>query len=379
MRLRYYSELTGKIEEVYEEFDSVKLNKKILIIAGGTGGHIYPGIAIADYLKAKGWSITWLGTSHGMENKLIEKKPYAKAMIDITGIRGKGILSWIKLPFILLIAFIQCAKVIKKEKTDVVIAMGGYVSFPGGLMAKLMGKPLIIHEQNSIPGLTNKLLAMIATHIYSAFPIKLLRAAQKIGNPVRDDIRQIKTPVQRFKNRKGPLRLLVVGGSLGAKFFNDTIPQSINQIQSKNRPIIIHQSGEKHFEELKANYKKYGIKADCRAYLDHIEKMYEWADLVIARAGALTVSEFSAAGIPSILVPFPFAVDNHQFYNAKYLSDKKAARLIIQENLSPELLSRLINSISRNECLRMSKAALENKTKKPEEVIYQACERLIKK
>jgi UDP-N-acetylglucosamine--N-acetylmuramyl-(pentapeptide) pyrophosphoryl-undecaprenol N-acetylglucosamine transferase len=357
----------------------VKLNKKILVIAGGTGGHIYPGIAIADYLKAKGWSITWLGTSHGMENKLIEKKLYAKAMIDIIGIRGKGLLSWIKLPFILCIAFIQCAKVIRKEKPDVVIAMGGYVSFPGGLMAKLMGKPLIIHEQNSIPGLTNKLLAMIATHIYSAFPIKFLRASQKIGNPVRDDIRQIKTPAQRFKNRKGPLRLLVVGGSLGAKFFNDTIPLSIKQIQPKNRPTIIHQSGEKHFEELKTNYKKYGIKADCRAYLDHIEKMYEWADLVIARSGALTVSEFSAAGIPSILVPFPFAVDNHQFYNAKYLSDKKAARLIIQENLSPELLSRLINSISRNECLRMSKAALENKTKKPEEVIYQACEQLIKK
>ena len=260
----------------------MKLNKKILVIAGGTGGHIYPGIAIADYLKAKGWSITWLGTSHGMENKLIEKKPYAKAMIDINGIRGKGLLSWIKLPFILCIAFIQCAKVIRKEKPDVVIAMGGYVSFPGGLMAKLMGKPLIIHEQNSIPGLTNKLLAMIATHIYSAFPIKFLRASQKIGNPVRDDIRQIKTPAQRFKNRKGPLRLLVVGGSLGAKFFNDTIPLSIKQIQPKNRPTIIHQSGEKHFEELKTNYKKYGIKADCRAYLDHIEKMYEWADLVIA-------------------------------------------------------------------------------------------------
>lgn len=354
-------------------------HKKILIIAGGTGGHIYPGIAIADYLKVKGWLITWLGTSHGMENKLIEKKLYEKANIDITGIRGKGLLSWIKLPFMLLMALIQCAKVIKKEKPDIVIAMGGYVSFPGGLMARLMGKPLIVHEQNSIPGLTNKLLAIVATEIYSAFPIKLLRVSQKIGNPVRDSIRQIKTPIQRFKNRKGPLRLLVVGGSLGAKFFNDTIPLSIKKIHPKNRPTIIHQSGEKHFEELKTNYKKYGIKADCRAYLDRIEKVYEWADLVIARAGALTISEFSAAGIASILVPFPFAVDNHQFYNAKYLSDKKAARLIIQENLSPKLLSHLINSISRNECIRMSKAALENKTKKPEELIHQACERLIKK
>jgi UDP-N-acetylglucosamine--N-acetylmuramyl-(pentapeptide) pyrophosphoryl-undecaprenol N-acetylglucosamine transferase len=357
----------------------VNSHKKILIIAGGTGGHIYPGIAIADYLKVKGWLITWLGTSHGMENKLIEKKLYEKANIDITGIRGKGLLSWIKLPFMLLMALIQCAKVIKKEKPDIVIAMGGYVSFPGGLMARLMGKPLIVHEQNSIPGLTNKLLAIVATEIYSAFPIKLLRVSQKIGNPVRDSIRQIKTPIQRFKNRKGPLRLLVVGGSLGAKFFNDTIPLSIKKIHPKNRPTIIHQSGEKHFEELKTNYKKYGIKADCRAYLDRIEKVYEWADLVIARAGALTISEFSAAGIASILVPFPFAVDNHQFYNAKYLSDKKAARLIIQENLSPKLLSHLINSISRNECLRMSKAALENKTKKPEELIHQACERLIKK
>ncbi|MFM1825031.1 MAG: N-acetylglucosaminyl transferase, partial [Pseudomonadota bacterium] len=283
----------------------MKSNKKILIIAGGTGGHIYPGIAIADYLKVKGWSITWLGTSHGMENKLIDKKPYQKVMIDITGVRGKNLLSWLKLPFKLLIALTQCAKAIKKEKPDVVIAMGGYVSFPGGLMARLMGRPLIVHEQNSIPGLTNKLLAMIATQIYSAFPIKLIRASHKIGNPVRDEIRQIKSPVQRFKNRKGPLRLLIVGGSLGAKFFNDTIPLSIKQINLKDRPIIIHQSGEKHFEELKVNYKKCGIKADCRSYLDHIEKVYEWADLVIARSGALTVSEFSAAGIPSILVPFP--------------------------------------------------------------------------
>jgi UDP-N-acetylglucosamine--N-acetylmuramyl-(pentapeptide) pyrophosphoryl-undecaprenol N-acetylglucosamine transferase len=339
----------------------VKPNKKILIIAGGTGGHIYPGIAIADYLKAKGYSITWLGTSHGMENKLIDKKPYQKAMVDIKGVRGKGLLNWLKLPFILLIALIQCAKVIEKEKPDVVIAMGGYVSFPGGLMSRLMGKPLIVHEQNSIPGLTNRLLAIIATKIYSAFPIKLMRASQKIGNPVRDNIRQIKPPAQRFKNRKGPLRLLVVGGS------------------PKNRPVIIHQSGEKHFEELKASYKESGIKADCRAYLDHIEKLYEWADLVIARAGALTVSEFSAAGIPSILVPFPFAVDNHQLYNAKYLSDKKAARLIIQEELTTESLRSILRSMTRNECLKMAKAALENKATKPEEVIYKACERLINK
>jgi UDP-N-acetylglucosamine--N-acetylmuramyl-(pentapeptide) pyrophosphoryl-undecaprenol N-acetylglucosamine transferase len=357
----------------------VKPNKKILIIAGGTGGHIYPGIAIADYLKAKGYSITWLGTSHGMENKLIDKKPYQKAMIDIKGVRGKGLLNWLKLPFMLFIALIQCAKVIIKEKPDVVIAMGGYVSFPGGLMSRLMGKPLIVHEQNSIPGLTNRLLAIIATKIYSAFPIKLIRDSQNIGNPVRDNIRQIKPPVQRFKNRKGPLRLLVVGGSLGAKFFNDTIPLSIKQLSPKNRPAIIHQSGEKHFEELKASYKESGIKADCRAYLDHIEKLYEWADLVIARAGALTVSEFSAAGIPSILVPFPFAVDNHQFYNAKYLSDKKAARLIIQGELTTESLSSILRSMTRNECLKMSKAALENKATKPEEVIYKACERLINK
>ena len=357
----------------------MKSNKKILIIAGGTGGHIYPGIAIADYLKTKGWQITWLGTKNGMENKLIESKPYQKAMIDIKGVRGKNILSWLKLPFMLLIALIQCAIAIKKEKPDVVIAMGGYVSFPGGLMGKLMGKPLIVHEQNSIPGLTNKLLAMIATHIYSAFPIKFMRHSEKIGNPVRDAIRKIKPPVQRFKSRKGPLRLLVVGGSLGAKFLNDIIPLSVQQINPKNRPMIIHQSGERHFQDLKWTYKKSGIQANCMAYLDNIEKMYEWADLVISRAGALTVSEFSVAGIPSILVPFPFAVDNHQFYNAKYLSDKKAAQLIIQEELTTELLSDLLKNMTRNQCLKMSKAALESKAIKPEEVIYQACEQLIKK
>ena len=354
-------------------------NKKILIVAGGTGGHIYPGIAIADYLKAKGWLITWLGTKHGMENRLIEKKPYQKAMIDISGVRGKSILSWLKLPFTLLIALIQCAITIKNEKPDVVIAMGGYVSFPAGVMARLMGKKLIVHEQNSIPGLTNKLLAMIASETYSAFPIKFIRSSKKIGNPVRNAIRQIQPPIKRFKNRKGPLRLLIVGGSLGAKFFNDTIPLSIKKMHPKKRPTIIHQSGEKHFQELKAAYKKSDIKADCRAYLDNIEKVYEWADFVIARSGALTVSEFSAAGIPSLLVPFPFAVDNHQFYNAKYLSDKKAARLIIQEEFTADLLSGLLQEMTRKKCLIMAKAALENVATKPEEVIFQACERLIKK
>ena len=357
----------------------MKANKKILIIAGGTGGHIYPGIAIADYLKAKDFKIIWLGTKQGMENKLIENKPYQKAMIDITGVRGKGILSWLKLPFTLLIACSQCAKVIQQEKPDVVIAMGGYVSFPGGLMARLMCKPLIVHEQNSIPGLTNKFLALIATRIYSAFPIKLMRASQKIGNPVRDSIRKIEKPDQRFKNRKGSLRLLVVGGSLGAKFFNEKIPLSIKQINPKKRPLIIHQSGEKHYKELKTTYKRCGVEADCRAYLHDIDKIYAWADLVIARSGALTVSEFSAAGIASLLVPFPFAVDNHQFYNAKYLSDKKAARLIIQEELTIEDLRSFIQSLTRDKCLKMAKVALENIATKPEEVIYRECERLIKK
>lgn len=357
----------------------MKSNKKILIIAGGTGGHIYPGIAIADYLEAKGFIITWLGTKQGMENKLIENKPYQKAMIDITGVRGKSILSWLKLPLTLMVACTQCAKIIQEEKPDVVIAMGGYVSFPGGLMARLMLRPLIVHEQNSIPGLTNKLLAIIATQIYSAFPIKLMRSSQKIGNPVRDSIRKIEKPDQRFKNRKGPLRLLVVGGSLGAKFFNEMIPESIQQINIKKRPLIIHQSGEKHYQELKAIYKKCEVKSDCRAYLDDIDKVYTWADLVVARAGALTISEFSAAGIASLLVPFPFAVDNHQFYNAKYLSDKKAARLIIQEELTSQDLISFIQSLTRDKCLKMAKAALENVVTKPEEVIYRECQRLIKK
>ncbi|MSQ81183.1 MAG: UDP-N-acetylglucosamine--N-acetylmuramyl-(pentapeptide) pyrophosphoryl-undecaprenol N-acetylglucosamine transferase, partial [Candidatus Methylopumilus sp.] len=207
----------------------------------------------------------------------------------------------------------------------------------------------------------------------------LIKTSYKIGNPVRDSISNIKEPFSRFKNRKGPLRLLVVGGSLGAEFFNGIVPLSIQQMHNKKRPIIIHQSGEKHDKELKATYKKYGIKADCRAYLNNIEKMYEWADLVIARAGALTVSEFSSAGIASILVPFPFAVDNHQFYNAKYLSDKKAARLIIQEELTVKDLSDCLQSMTRDKCLKMAKAALVNIITKPEEVIYRECERLIKK
>ncbi len=336
---------------------SKALTKTLMVMAGGTGGHVYPAMAVADYLKAEGWHIVWLCTEGGMENRLIEGKGYSKAMIHMQGVRGKGLLGWVLLPVKLAKALSQSMRAIKKHQPDVVLGMGGFAAFPGGLMAKRLGRPLVIHEQNSVAGLTNKVLARLATRVLAAFPAAFGDKAALVGNPVREDITRLPAPETRFSGREGALRLLVVGGSLGAQALNEVIPQALAKLPIEKRPQVIHQSGVKHVDVLKTNYEKAGVAVDARAFIDDMAGMYAWADFVICRSGALTVAEVSAVGLGALMVPFPFAVDDHQTTNAAYLAEAGAAILVQQKELSVEKLTAILSGLNREQCLDMAKRA----------------------
>jgi len=331
--------------------------KTLMVMAGGTGGHVYPAMAVADALQSQGWNIVWLCTEGGMENKLIAGKPYDKAMITMQGVRGKGLLGWLLLPVKLITAFKQSLNAINQFKPDVVLGMGGFAAFPGGLMARLQGRPLVIHEQNSVAGLTNKVLAKVATKVLAAFPAAFGARAALLGNPVRADIANIAQPAQRFAHRAGALRLLIVGGSLGAQAFNELIPQALATLPEAQRPQVVHQAGVKHIEVLQNNYKQAGVAADARAYIENMAEMYAWADFVICRSGALTVAEISAAGLGSMMVPFPFAVDDHQTGNAQYLANAGATILVQQKELSVDKLAKILKELSREQCLDMANKA----------------------
>jgi UDP-N-acetylglucosamine--N-acetylmuramyl-(pentapeptide) pyrophosphoryl-undecaprenol N-acetylglucosamine transferase len=333
------------------------MSKTLMIMAGGTGGHVYPAMAVADNLKAEGWNIVWLCTEGGMENRLIEGKGYTKAMIHMQGVRGKGLLGWLLLPFKLVKALAESKAAIQQHQPNVVLGMGGFAAFPGGLMAKLMAKPLVIHEQNSVAGLTNKVLAKIATRVLAAFPAAFVGKASLLGNPVRADIAHLPAPEQRFAKREGALRLLVVGGSLGAQGLNEVIPKALAKLPIEQRPQVVHQAGVKHIETLKKNYEAADVAVDARAFIDDMASMYAWADFVICRSGALTVAEVSAVGIGALMVPFPFAVDDHQTTNAAYLAEAGAAFLIQQKELRVEKLAELLLSLNRVQCLQMANKA----------------------
>ena len=330
------------------------MNKTLMVVAGGTGGHVYPAMAVADYLKTKGWHIVWLCTEGGMENRLIASKDYQKAMITMRGVRGKGLLSWVLLPVKLSIALVQSYKAITKFQPNLVLGMGGFAAFPGGLMASLLRKPLVIHEQNSVAGLTNKTLAHFAKRVLAAFPAAFGSKATLVGNPVRADITQIATPETRLETHTGALRLLVVGGSLGAQALNDVLPKALAELKPGQRPIVVHQAGEKHITTLQSNYQTAGVSVDAKAFIQDMAAMYSWADIVICRAGALTVAEVSAAGVASVLVPFPHAVDDHQTSNAHYLSEAGAAILIPQTEFTVTKLVNLLQNLTRKQCLAMA-------------------------
>lgn len=330
------------------------MSKTLMVMAGGTGGHVYPAMAVADELKNLGWNIVWLCTEGGMENRLIANKGYEKAMITMQGVRGKGLLGWLLLPVKLIKAFTQSAAAMRKYQPNVVLGMGGFAAFPGGFMAKLLGKPLLIHEQNSVAGLTNKVLANIANRVLAAFPAAFGKKAVLIGNPVRAEIIAVSAPEVRFAEHTGALRLLVVGGSLGAQALNEKIPQAIAKLALAQRPQIVHQAGVKHIDALTQYYENAGVEADTRAFIDDMASMYAWADFVVCRSGALTVAEISAVGLGSLMVPFPFAVDDHQTTNAQYLVEHGAAWLIQQKELTVEALAEMISGLNRETCLSMA-------------------------
>lgn len=327
--------------------------RTILVMAGGTGGHIMPALAVADELRARGWRIVWLGSRRGMEARIVPQHGHPLVFIRFGGLRGKGLLRAALLPLNLLVAFVQCARVIFRERPDVVLGMGGYISFPGGMMAALFGRPLVLHEQNAIAGLANRVLAQVADRRMTGFPDVLARA-EWCGNPVRADIVALPEPAQRYGSRRGRLRLLVVGGSLGAQALNDTIPKGVGTLAPEERPALRHQAGTAHIDALRTNYAAVGVEAECLAFIDDMAAALGEADCVICRAGALTIAEIAAAGVASVLVPFPHAVDDHQSANARFLADAGAALLVQQRDLTPQKVAELVRGFTREKLLDMA-------------------------
>jgi UDP-N-acetylglucosamine--N-acetylmuramyl-(pentapeptide) pyrophosphoryl-undecaprenol N-acetylglucosamine transferase len=330
--------------------------RTILVMAGGTGGHVFPALAVASELRAAGWRVVWLGSRDGMEATLVPKHGYAMEWLRFSGLRGKGLLRKLLLPLNLLVAFWQSAKAIFRVRPDVVLGMGGYVSFPGGMMAVLLNRPLVVHEQNSIAGLANRVLAQVADRVLCGFP-NVLKKGAWLGNPVRADIAALPPPELRFAGRAGPLRLLVIGGSLGAQALNELVPQALALMPAGSRPVVTHQAGAKHLDGLVGHYRSAGVEGELLAFIDDMAARYRAADLVICRAGALTVAELSAAGVASILVPFPHAVDDHQTHNARFLSDAGAAVLVQQRDLTARGLADQLLGFTREALLAMASKA----------------------
>ncbi|HEU4655564.1 MAG TPA: undecaprenyldiphospho-muramoylpentapeptide beta-N-acetylglucosaminyltransferase [Steroidobacteraceae bacterium] len=313
----------------------------VLIMAGGTGGHVFPALAAARVLRERGYEPLWLGTQRGMEAKLVPQHQIPIEWITISGLRGKGVATVLLAPFKLLRAVWQSLLVMRRVRPSVVLGAGGFVSGPGGLAAWLSRRPLVIHEQNAIAGMTNRWLSRFARRVLEAFPNSFPARvkAECVGNPVRREIAALAAPEKRYADRKGALRVLVIGGSQGAARLNAVVPAAIAEIDVAMRPLVIHQAGERHIAQARELYAKYNVQADVRAFIDDMAEMYAWADLIVCRSGALTVSEIAAAGLPAIFVPFAAAVDDHQTRNAMFLVDAHAAVLIPESDLTPVRLS----------------------------------------
>jgi UDP-N-acetylglucosamine--N-acetylmuramyl-(pentapeptide) pyrophosphoryl-undecaprenol N-acetylglucosamine transferase len=323
-------------------------------MAGGTGGHVFPGLAVAEELRAAGGEVVWMGSRAGMEARLVPAHGYRMAWVRAAALRGKGALAALLLPLHLLVGFAQAARAIFRLRPDVVLGMGGYVAFPGGMMASLLARPLAVHEQNAVAGLTNRVLARLADKAMTAFP-GALPGAEWTGNPVRSEIAALAAPEARFGGRAGPLRLLVVGGSLGASALNDCVPKALALLEP--RPIVVHQSGEKHLESLRAGYRAAGVEGELLPFIDDMARRYAQADLVVCRAGAITVAELCAGGMASVLVPFPHAVDDHQTANARFLAERGAAIPLPQSELTPQRLAETLRTLDRPRLLDMARRA----------------------
>jgi UDP-N-acetylglucosamine--N-acetylmuramyl-(pentapeptide) pyrophosphoryl-undecaprenol N-acetylglucosamine transferase len=333
----------------------------VMITTGGTGGHVFPGLAVAARLIARGWRVFWLGTREGLEAKLVPQHGVEFEGIRFAGVRGKGVRRLLLGPFALLSAFRQSLAIIRRRTPDVILGFGGFASFPGALMGVACGKPLVIHDANAVAGLANRVLAYGADRVLLGFPGAFsgrhAAKAEWVGNPLRDDIAAVAPPEKRFRGRGGPLQLLVLGGSLGAAALNERVPAALALLPVASRPIVTHQAGERHLEALGAAYAAAGVTAECVPFIANMARRYALADLVISRSGGLTVAELAAVGIAAVLVPLPGAIANEQTHNARFLVDAGGAVLMPQAELRPERLADFLRDCSRERLLEMAIAA----------------------
>ena len=345
----------------------------ILIMAGGTGGHIMPGLAVAEAMRQRGWNVLWLGHPERMEGSLVPQHGIKMLPLRFSGLRGKGAAALLKLPFTLLSACWQARRCLKEAQPDVVLGMGGYVAFPGGLMSFLTRRPLVVHEQNAVAGTANRYLAKMADRVLTGFP-GALPGAVTVGNPVRDAFVGQGTAADRYAGRTGPLRILVVGGSLGAAALNTVVPQALGLIPVAQRPLVTHQSGEKHLQSLQQAYEQVQVQADCKAFIGDMAQAMKDADLLICRAGAMTVAEVAAIGVAALFVPLPHAIDDHQTANARYLSDCSGAWQKKQSELTAQWLAQWLQDLDREELTRVASHAQEHAQLNATQQIAEACQ-----
>ncbi len=353
------------------------MEPRVMVMAGGTGGHVFPALAVADWLRQQGCEIFWLGTPNGMEVRLVSQQGYRMEFIDVQGVRGTGLMRRLSAPFVVLRALWQALRVLRRNRPGLVLGMGGFVTGPGGLMARLLRIPLVIQEQNAIPGLTNRILSRIANQVFEAFPGSFTDSGnvEESGNPVRAEIASLPEPDERFANHQGRRRLLVLGGSLGAQVLNEVVPAALAQLQPEQCPLVRHQAGEKTYRIALDAYARAGIEAEVKPFENDMADAYGWADLVICRAGALTVSELAAAGLGAVLVPYPHAVDDHQTHNAGFLVQAGAGILVQQTELDAASLAELLQGLLQapERLLSMARAARRLARPAAAEQVGRAC------
>lgn len=335
--------------------------RPVVIMAGGTGGHVFPALAVARELQQRGLPVVWMGTRAGMEARLVPEAGIPMEWITVSGLRGKGLGRLFRAPFMLVNAVLQAVRILRRQRPLVVLGMGGFVSGPGGVASRILGTPLCIQEQNARAGMTNRWLSRIAGVVMEAFPGSFPARVKTVvtGNPVRREIASLVEPEQRFVQHEGALHLLVLGGSLGAQALNQVVPQALAGLEPAQRPQVRHQAGARNIEDARAAYRAAGVEAELTPFVEDMAAAYGWADIVLCRAGALTVSELAAAGVGAILVPFPHAVDDHQSANARFLQQAGAALLVPQQELSPQRLAGLLQDFvgHKGRLLEMARAA----------------------
>ena len=346
----------GYVKPVQQQ---TNLQQPILVMAGGTGGHVFPALAVAQCLRERGEQIIWLGTRAGIEARVVPAASFAIEWLNVQGLRGKGMATLLLAPFRLMRACWQALRILRRTRPKAVLGMGGFVAGPGGLMARLLNIPLFLHEQNSVVGLTNKILSRFATGIFVAFPqaAAALEHSECIGNPVRAELTRLEDPAKRLRARVDkPLQLLVIGGSLGAAALNRILPQAIACLEPEQRPRVRHQCGEKHLQTCQQNYRDAKVEAEVVSFIEDMSDAYAWADLVVCRAGALTIAELTAVGLGSLLIPFPYAVDDHQYHNACFLEQQDAAQILQEAGLSAETVALKLKFFQQNRALLVEMA-----------------------